>query len=211
MADKPARWTDPPLSWAKFKRHSGLVLGFHGCDSATAARVLNDPEQHLQASRNDYDWLGEGIYFWEFDPWRALEFAREATEKRHLTKGVINVPSVVGAVIDLGHCCNLLERSALAEVARAHAMLVAFHEFTGEDMPQNRGPERGARFLDRAVIDLMHDLRSRRRLQPYDTVRAAFIEGSPVYPAAGFHAKNHIQIAVRDPACIRGYFRLPGL
>jgi hypothetical protein len=38
-------------------------------------------------------------------------------------------------------------------------------------------------------------------------VRAAFVEGGQLYPDAGFSAKSHIQICVRNVACIKGYFR----
>jgi hypothetical protein len=41
----------------------------------------------------------------------------------------------------------------------------------------------------------------------YQTVRGAFMEGTPVYPGAGIFEKTHIQIAVRDPDWILGYFR----
>lgn len=42
---------------------------------------------------------------------------------------------------------------------------------------------------------------------PFDTVRAAFIEGNRLYDNAGFASKNHIQICVREIRCIKGYFR----
>jgi len=45
------------------------------------------------------------------------------------------------------------------------------------------------------------------RRAPYDTVRSPFQEGTPLYTGAGFQTKNHIQIAVRNLACIKGYFR----
>jgi hypothetical protein len=38
-------------------------------------------------------------------------------------------------------------------------------------------------------------------------VRAAFIEGEPLYPNAGFNDRNHIQLCVVNPRCIKGYFR----
>jgi hypothetical protein len=41
----------------------------------------------------------------------------------------------------------------------------------------------------------------------YDTVRGAFLEGDPVYPDAGFARETHIQIAVRNRACLLGVFR----
>jgi hypothetical protein len=42
--------------------------------------------------------------------------------------------------------------------------------------------------------------------RPYDSVRAVFIEGEPVYPSAGFHEKTHIQLCIRNPNCIKGFF-----
>jgi hypothetical protein len=36
---------------------------------------------------------------------------------------------------------------------------------------------------------------------------AAFIEGLPLYENAGFHEQTHIQICVRKPEQIIGYFR----
>ena len=35
------------------------------------------------------------------------------------------------------------------------------------------------------------------------------MEGKPIYPTAGFNEKTHIQIAVNNPACIKGVFRVP--
>lgn len=40
-----------------------------------------------------------------------------------------------------------------------------------------------------------------------DTVPGVFLEGAPVYPGAGFSREAHIQVAERNPACIRGVFR----
>jgi hypothetical protein len=34
-----------------------------------------------------------------------------------------------------------------------------------------------------------------------------FIEGGVVYEGAGFHEKTHVQIAIRTPEMIKGYFR----
>lgn len=194
-----------------FKRAPGLVLGFHGCDAATAEAIHSGGEPHLNGSANEYDWLGNGIYFWEADPWRAWDFAQEAKQNRHLTRGRINTPCVIGAVIDLGLCFNLLSLAALSELQGAYQYLRAVAKVTDQRLPVNRGREMGLRFLDKAVLETAHSLRARRRLPPYDTVRAAFVEGQPLYKGAGFSSHNHIQIAVRDPARILGYFRVPGV
>jgi hypothetical protein len=38
------------------------------------------------------------------------------------------------------------------------------------------------------------------------TVRGVFVEGEAAYPGAEIYVKTHVQIAVRDPSCILGYF-----
>jgi hypothetical protein len=62
------------------------------------------------------------------------------------------------------------------------------------------------RNLDCAVIENLHDQRARNKLKAFDSVRGAFIEGNPLYENAGFHEKNHIQICLRNPNCIKGFF-----
>ena len=47
-----------------YSKLPNLVLGFHGCSKDTFDAVIQNG-QHLKKSENDYDWLGNGIYFWE--------------------------------------------------------------------------------------------------------------------------------------------------
>ena len=47
-----------------YSRRSNLVIGFHGCDQSVVEKVIAGKTE-LIASTNDYDWLGNGIYFWE--------------------------------------------------------------------------------------------------------------------------------------------------
>jgi len=60
-----------------------FVLGFHGCDRRVAERVFAG-KSTLKSSENDYDWLGHGVYFWENNPQRAMDFrsAREHAQRR---------------------------------------------------------------------------------------------------------------------------------
>lgn len=188
-----------------------LVLGFHGTDKTTAERVLAGKAE-LDHSTNDYDWLGHGTYFWEYSPSRAWQFAQE--KKR---RGEIAVPAVVGAVIAPGVCFNLLESSALTELKNAYELLC----MSEGDLPKNEGGEDlYRRHLDCAVIEMAHKLRDLsgstlfggvagiKPLQSYDTVRGAFWEGDSLYESAGFKEKNHVQLCVRNPGCIKGYFRV---
>jgi hypothetical protein len=191
----------------------GIVLGFHGCDAAVGEKVLSGQESHLVPSDNKYDWLGGGIYFWENDPLRALEFAEDGKKKPKHAKGYVENPFVIGAVIDLGFCLNLLSREACDEATVAFDTLIATISKSGEAMPENKGRDMGARFRDRAVIETIHQTRlilnqvEDGTFPKYDSVRAAFLEGQDLYEGSGFAAKNHVQLAIRNMSCIKGYFR----
>ena len=49
---------------AMYSKLSNMVFGFHGCDKETFDNVLYKHQQ-LKISDNAYDWLGNGMYFWE--------------------------------------------------------------------------------------------------------------------------------------------------
>ena len=93
---------------------SGFVLGYHGCDQEVAELLLRDSNA-FKPSNNRYDWLGGGMYFWEANPQRGLEFAKEVM---HRAPDKITVPTVVGAVIDLGLCLNLTSHADIEYVNR---------------------------------------------------------------------------------------------
>lgn len=194
--------------WDLYRRLPGFVLGFHGCDEEHGREIIAG-RKSLQPSENKYDWLGNGIYFWEASPERATQFAREAaSNNKRVTRGAIKKPFVVGAVIDLGVCCNLLDSNALNELGLAYPIFVETFKQGAETgkLPENKGKDNAARYLDRSVVEFMHALRAHQTLEPYDTVRGAFWEGGALYPGSGFSRKTHIQIAVRNPKCIKGYF-----
>jgi hypothetical protein len=102
---------------------TSFVLGYHGCDRKLAERVFSG-RAALRASHNDYDWLGDGIYFWEHNANRAFEFATEVATRRHGTGQKIKTPAVVGAIIDLGFCLNLLDARFIEMVRAAYEELV---------------------------------------------------------------------------------------
>jgi hypothetical protein len=182
----------------------GWVLGDHGCDAALGESVLRG-EKSLLPSENDYDWLGTGIYFWENDPKRALEWARAAKRKPALCRTKIKAPFALGAIIDLGSCLDLTESASLEKVKKAHEIfamqdgVVVVNEGTVENP--------GRRKLDCAVINFLHDLMEEADEEPFDSVRALFPEGGPLFTNSGFLDRTHIQIAVRKETSIIGYFR----
>jgi hypothetical protein len=184
-----------------------FILGYHGCDRNLAERVFAG-KFPLKPSHNDYDWLGDGIYFWEHNAARAFEFATEVGQSPHPSGQKIKNPAVVGAIIDLGFCLNLLDSAFIQMVRKAHDELRRASKEAGISMPRNiGGKDLLQRHLDCAVLRTLHQTREDDDKAPFETVRAVFVEGGPLYRNAGFAAKNHIQICVRDPRCIKGYFR----
>ena len=182
---------------------TSFILGYHGCDWTVAERLLAGRD--FIPSANDYDWLGHGIYFWEANPRRGLDFAREAS--RRGASG-IKVPAVVGAAIDLGLCLDLTSSQGIDQVRAAYPVLVDMAAADGKPLPVNN-PDGLRRNLDCAVVNTLHRVLEVGGEPPFDTVRGIFTEGAPIYPGSGFHAKTHVQVCVRTLSCIKGVFRFP--
>lgn len=61
------------------------ITAFHSCDKEIGLKVLNG-EEPLIPSDNIWDWLGPGVYFWEQNPGRALEYAIECASGKQKNK-----------------------------------------------------------------------------------------------------------------------------
>ncbi|MEQ8735369.1 MAG: hypothetical protein RIC29_10630 [Rhodospirillaceae bacterium] len=183
---------------------SSFILGYHGCDNEVARQLIDGNQ--FKPSQNDYDWLGNGIYFWEANPNRGLDFAKEL-KSRPSGKRIKN-PSVVGAIIDLGLCLDLTTSAGVQQVRTAFTRLNQIAEKAEYEMPKNSA-DLMRRNLDCAVIQLLHAVRTEAGEAPIDTVRGVFLEGNPIYEESGFFEKTHIQICVRNPECIKGVFKVP--
>jgi hypothetical protein len=170
-------------------RYARTVLAYHGTSNAIASRLLTG--EPFNKSSNKTDWLGPGIYFWEDGPDRALRWARD----RH-TKN----PAVVGAIVQLGNCYDLMDTTFTDDLAKG---ALAFDELAPRPLPRNRGK---ARNRDAAVIDWWLTQLVAGGGPNYQTVRRSFEEGDLVHPEMSFTREAHTQIAVRDPACIIGVF-----
>lgn len=166
------------------------VIGFHGCTRDAARKILT--ENHFTPSTNTYDWLGEGIYFWEYAPYRALDWAMAMCARRG------GEPAVIGATIRLGRCLNLLDTQHSGELVYAYRRLEL--RYPGRRLPRNF--DSGAYMLDCAVIDAYCQMAEEQQIYRVQTVRGSFPEGSPVYPGSKILSLAHTQVAVRDAACI---------
>lgn len=189
-----------------YDRRSNLIYGFHGLDEDIGRRIING-EEELKSSQNTYDWLGHGAYFWENSVVRAEKWAEDQTKYKSTS---VKKPFVIGAVLDLGHCLDLLDQKGLDLIKDAYNYLIDDLENSDELIPVNTPWGKSdidfkRRELDCAVIkyavQIAQDLG-----RPFDSVRAAFLEGEELYSNAGFKQFNHIQISIINPDCIKGIF-----
>jgi len=184
-----------------YSKLPNLVLGFHGCNREAYENVIQKREQ-LKKSNNSYDWLGNGIYFWEQNYRRAFEWAENRYGKEDA--------AVIGAVIDLGNCLNLTDSESSYILKSGYEILKFRCEAVGKELPKNRPSKKTSdillRDLDCAVIQQIHDFYREKHKQTFDSVRGIFIEGEPPYPGSEFREKTHVQLCICNPNCIKGYF-----
>lgn len=163
---------------------SSFVLAYHGCDESVGEALLRG--QPFKISDNDYDWLGPGVYFWESNPERGLEFAHEASRRRG---SKITRPFVVGAIVELGYCLDLTTSSGIHQLRIAHESALTVSDRGGWELPRN-SPDGLRRYLDCAVIRRVYAIVEDNGSPPIDSVKGIFFEGGPAYPGSGFSEKN---------------------
>jgi hypothetical protein len=173
-------------------RYARIVFGYHGTEPAFAERLIRGEVAvtDWSPSTNEYDWLGQGIYFWEYAPERARQWAGKG--------------GVVGAIIRLGECLDLTEFGHTALLATAYDGFVHKRRRHKKAIPENRGKRRD---LDCAVINYLVEQTLRESGTVIQSVRAPFLEGEPVFPGSAILRESHVQVAVRDMSCILGIFR----
>jgi len=196
---------------------SNLIIGFHGCDRIIRDALLMNPNDY-KISQKPFDWLGHGLYFWENNYERALQWANEKKER-----GGIIEPAVIGAVLSLGYCCDFLEKRYIQFLASYFVLMKALYKKLGKELPHNEDLKQDShkdkilRNRDCAAIEFMHtkvfdQVKNDRAEKGYseyiifDSTRGVFIEGGPAFEGAGLFEKSHIQICIRNPNCIQGFF-----
>jgi hypothetical protein len=171
------------------------LVGYHGTNIESARQIL---QTGFTPSRNKYDWLGKGVYFWQDAPYRAWHWAGEYCKN----KG--GDPAVIRSLVKIrrDEFMDLLDYSQhpnwANRLGRTHEYL---QQRTRSVLPPNKRAI-GYHALDRLVVDtLIEDI-----LKPVNinilAVRACFQEGEEIYQGSAIYNKSHIQVAVRDTSSI---------
>ena len=129
-------------------RYDRQVIGYHACRNEVADRLLDgDP---FRPSRNDWGWLGSGVYFWEFGHQRAHDWAQQWPRLQG------KAFAVVGAILQLGNCLDLLDTDhtrRLAEVANQYLARGA------EVLAQRTAARAGLYATEESQLEPLHRLR----------------------------------------------------
>lgn len=163
------------------------AIGYHGTSRQAALVVLRDG---FRISRNAYDWLGDGIYFFQDAPNRAREWATQ----RYGDDGV-----VIRSIIRLDDCLDLLDIQSNSLLEDAYSSFIELSRQFGTPLPRQTV---GAHRLDRAVVNYAATFLAQRRGIVVRTVRGVFGEGVPIFPGSAILSRAHVQIAVRDASLI---------
>jgi hypothetical protein len=177
----------PPSS--RLHRAPRTVVGYDGCSRETAERILAG--ERFAPSRRAYDWLGEGIYFWEYGPFRAREWA----EYRFGSNA-----AVLEVTIRLGRCLNLLDIEHITQLGEAHERAVLRSKLSEAAIPENR--DDGRYYRDQFMIEFYCQLQAEEGRALFQTVRGCYPEGKPAFPGSKSLSRAHVQVAVRDDSCL---------
>ncbi len=172
------------------------VVAYHGTDRQTAARLVSGAA--FDPSTNRDDWLGHGIYLWEYAPQQAWRWA----ERRHGDHGD-KQPAVVGALVRLGRCLDLLDPANMQVLRAGYEELMEGLEEAGVEAPRNMNTHK---FLDCAVFNAIHAKADMEDVG-YDSTRAVFVPMRNgrlprMWPRSAVFEGGHIQLCVRQPANI---------
>ena len=189
------------------------VIGYHVCTKGIATGKIENGSFH--PSRASYNWLGDGLYFFESKS-RADSYAKRANEEASKEPETY---VVVGAIISLERCFDLTSGNEyeIELLRNAYVELKPEIEQRKKENPKyelKNIVENGKhlQYLDCAVINYMIALLKQNQGAEkgfsYYSMRCAFDMGKPIYETAGFKEENSIQVCVKEPKCILGYFKI---
>jgi hypothetical protein len=164
------------------------IVAFHGTTQAVADRLVDGGP--FTSSINKDDWLGSGIYFWEYAPKQAWWWAKTFKKKAE--------PAVVGAMIRLGNCFDLLDPANVQSIKRLHDVMIDTWKTAGVEAPGNF---RHRRNLECAVFNHYYD-ESAVEGKPIDSARAVHVptdKSKRIWKGSWICEEAHIQVCVRNP------------
>ena len=152
------------------------VYGYHGTTIRRAGAALRNG---FRSSRNDYDWLGDGVYFFQDAPRRAWEWA---TARYGANAAVIR------SVIRLEGHMELIDTGWFDHLDATYTALLELARRTNLPLPRQTA---GALRIDREVFNHTVDIFATNGIR-VRAIRGVFVEGIPLFPGSAIHSRAHI-------------------
>jgi hypothetical protein len=183
----------------RYADYHRTVVGYHGTKRKTALKIVQG-EQEFDPSENADDWLGHGVYFWEYAPQQAWLWAAQRKRAQEWDDEI----AVVASMIRLGYCFDLLDPENVKELGQIYQVYKRTEDEAGRTLPTN---VMSKKYLNCAAFEFAYASLELTTDEGVDTCRAVFvptIKADRIWPASGINAHAHIQICVRNMKCILG-------
>ena len=175
-----------------FLDYHRTVVGYHGTSSEIADALVEGTP--FRESADVDEWLGTGVYFWEYAPKQAWWWAKRFNK--------ISDPAVVGAMIRLGNCFDLLDSRNIEALQKAKDGMVRLMRREGVKVPENK---RIYKNLDCAVFNYFYQTVEDEGGPKIDSARAAYVPTESrkrIWRASWIYKDTHIQVCVRNQSNI---------
>ena len=166
----------------------------------SALRVVSG-EISILRSENEFDWLGNGIYYWEYAPKQAWAWADRKRKNEHWPRD--EEVAVVASMIRLGFCFDLLDPDNTHEIKACYREYLIFCERLGQEPRKNY---QHRKYLDCAVFQLAYAAFKRDGIQ-VDSSRSVYVPTGPrrrAWKSSSVSEDAHIQLCIRNDDCILG-------
>jgi hypothetical protein len=184
----------------RFDDYHRTIVGYHGTRLSVALDIVNR-RRTFKFSRNRDDWLGHGIYFWEYAPQQAYWWA----ERRKRRQGWNEPIAILGSMIRLGFCFDLLDPYNVRYLKEIHGEYRATETAAGRAISENANHHK---YLDCAVFQYAYAaIESPEDQLTVDSARAVYVptgDEKRIWTRSWISEGAHVQICVRNPACILG-------
>ncbi len=183
-----------------------MTVFYHGTTKRIALKIFS--ERRFLESRNEYDWLGPGVYFYQECPEKALFWAEEFSIKEKFSN---EMPAVIEVDVSLAKTLDLAGSKALAtlqtfaktqkkiSIAQSNPILRTIDNvrkkiFSGTVINHNKfvGYNKDDYNL---VLDLIAYLNEEDAVS-FDSVRAVFWEGMEIRKGSYFFDHANIQLCI---------------
>lgn len=184
----------------RFDDYHRTIVGYHGTRLSTALEIVAR-RRGFKRSENDDEWLGHCVYFWEYAPQQAYWWAERRQKRQNWNEPI----AILAAMIRLGFCFDLLDPYNVKYLRQIHDQYMELERVAGRKVRQNANNHK---FLDCAVFQYAFAaIEAADAGQRVDTARAVYVpkgKGTRVWKRSWISYDAHIQVCVRNEACVLG-------